>query len=404
MPDHPFSNHALRALCVASPARSFRASSWDRSGGNADFVVVGPGQTVELFDAEGPGCITHVYCALAFPPLTDYRTAILRCFWDGEATPSVEVPLGDFFCLSHARVRPFTSACVSVNPGLGASHGLSAYFPMPFATHARITVEQRGATPLGGLLAALWYHVDYERYDTALPADALRFHAQWRRDPHTAPIGASPNRQLHDGVNLDGADNYVALDAAGHGHMIGLHLQINNIAGGWYGEGDDMVFIDGETWPPSIHGTGTEEVFGGGACPSREYAGPYQGFHLIESPDYAGLVGAYRWFVPDPIRFARALRWTIEHGHANNFANDYASVAYWYQDEPHAAFPPLPDADGLRPPLPPEHDEAAQALTAAVLEAAQQAPRQDALWRVARIAESFYAGRFADTLAQLRTR
>ena len=401
MSDHPILQHPLGALCLAAPARSFRASSWDRSGGNADYVSIGPGQTAVLLDVEGPGCITHFYCALAFPPLTDYRHAILRCFWDGEATPSVEVPLGDFFCLAHARVRTFTSACVTVNLGLGASHGLSAYFPMPFATRALMTVEQRGPAPLGGLLRALWYHVDYERYERALPPDALRFHAQWRREPRTEPIGV-PNRQLHDGTNLDGAHNYVALDAAGRGHMVGLHLQINNVAGGWYGEGDDMVFIDGDTWPPSIHGTGTEEVFGGGACPSREYTGPYQGFHLIESSDYAGLVGAYRWYVQDPIRFTRALRWTIEHGHANNFANDYASVAYWYQAEPHAPFPVLPDGDGLLPFLPPEHDEAARELTAAVLDAVQQAPRQEPLWRVARIAESYYAGRFIATLEQLR--
>ena len=111
-----------------------------------------------------------------------------------------------------------------------------------------------------------------------------------------------------------------------------------------------MVFVDGDAWPPAIHGTGTEEIFGGGACPTREYAGPYHGFHLIESPDWAGLVGAYRWFVQDPIRFTRSLRWTVEHGHANNFANDYASVAYWYQTEPHATFPALPARVALRPP------------------------------------------------------
>src|SRR5215470_13174122 len=366
MEQHPLYRHPLRTLFTHTGARSRRASSWDRRGGNRDFFVVRPGKTAILLEHNGPGCITHLYCALAFPPLTDYRSAILRCFWDGETAPSVEVPLGDFFCLAHARVRTFTSACVSVNPGLGASHGLSAYFPMPFASHALLTVEQRGPTPLGGLLPALWYHVDYERYDAPLPADALRFHAQWRRDPHTAPIGPSPNRQLHDGVNLDGAHNYVALDAAGRGHMVGLHLQINNIAGGWYGEGDDMVFIDGETWPPSIHGTGTEEVFGGGACPSREYAGPYHGFHLIESPDYSGLVAAYRWFVHDPIRFTRGLRWTVEHGHANNFANEYTSVAYWYQTEPHASFPLLPAREALRPALPPAYDEAREAYLGAV--------------------------------------
>jgi hypothetical protein len=184
--------------------------------------------------------------------------------------------------------------------------------------------------------------------------------------------------------------------------MVGLVLEVNNDAGGWYGEGDDMVFIDGDTWPPSIHGTGSEEVFGGGACPSTEYAGPFSGFHLIESPDYAGLVGMYRWYVPDPIRFTRSIRWTIEHGHANNFANDYASVAYWYQDEPHAPFPALPDVAAVRPPLPPEYEEARAALAAAVFAAFQKFPDQAPLYRVTRIAESFYAGRFGEMLSRLR--
>src|SRR6185369_15798640 len=106
-------------------------------------------------------------------------------------------------------------------------HGLSAYFPMPFESQALITVEQRGPAPLGGLLPALWYHIDYERYEQSLPPNALRFHAQWRRVLRTEPIGV-PNSQLHDGINLDGAHNYVALDAAGRGHMVGLHLQIHN--------------------------------------------------------------------------------------------------------------------------------------------------------------------------------
>jgi hypothetical protein len=401
MERHPLHRHPLRSLFSNTGARSRRASSWDRSGRNWDFLVVGPGETAVLLEHEGAGCVTHVYCALAFPEITDYRDAILRCWWDGEAAPSVEVPLGDFFGLAHARIRPVASALVSVNPGFGASDGLHAFFPMPFARSARITLEHRGERALGGMLPAFWYHIDYETYDAPLPEDALRFHAQWRQERPTVAVGPHPNRQLHDAANLDGAENYVALEASGAGQMVGLVLQVNNVAGGWYGEGDDMVFVDGETWPPSIHGTGTEEIFGAGACPVREFAGPYHGFHLVESPDYDGLVGAYRWFVHDPIRFTRALRWTVEHGHANNFANEYASVAYWYQTEPHGPAPALPPRDAMRPPFPAAYAEAREAFFAAVGEAMRTFPGS-AIHRVARVGESFYAGRFAETLQRLR--
>lgn len=400
MDAHPLHRHALRSLFTNTGARTRRSSSWDRSGRNHDFVFVGPGETVTLLEHDGPGCVTHLYCALAFPEITDYRDAILRCWWDGEPTPSVEVPLGDFFGLAHARVRPIRTALVTVNEGFGSSHGLNAYFPMPFASSARITLEHRGDRPLGGGLPALWFHVDYETYDAPPTADTLRFHAQWRQERPTTPVGPKPNVQLHGGVNLDGAENYVALDAVGAGQLVGLLLEINNVAGGWYGEGDDMVFVDGESWPPSLHGTGTEEIFGGGACPIGEYAGPYTGFHLIESPEWEGLVGAYRWFVHDPIRFTSALRWTVEHGHANNFANEYASVAYWYQTEPHAAFPVLPARDDMRPALPPPYAEAREAFFAAVSEAMRSFPGP-ALNDVARLGASFYAGRWAETLERL---
>jgi len=401
MAEHPLHRHPLSSLFTRDRARSHRASSWDRRGGNRDFIVVGPGDTVVLMEAEGPGCITHVYCALVFPDPADYRAAILRCYWDGEDTPSVEVPLGDFFCVSHARLRPLGSALVTVNPGFGSSHGLNAYFPMPFASAARITLEHRGERLLGGMLPAFWYHIDYETYDHPPQEDALRFHAQWRYERPTVAVGPQPNVQLHEATNLDGAENYIALDAVGAGKMIGVHLQIRNIAGGWYGEGDDMVFIDGETWPPSLHGTGTEEIFGGGACPSQEYATAYHGFHLIESPDYAGLVGAYRWFVADPIRFARSLRWTVEHGHANNFANEYASVAYWYQTEPHAPFPVLVDPAMMAPPMPPPYEEARAAFFDAVRKVLPVLSGSG-LRQVAHIGESFYAGRYQETLTLLQ--
>jgi hypothetical protein len=296
------------------------------------------------------------------------------------------VPLGDFFGLAHGRIRLLQSALTAVNPGFGASHGLHACFPMPFATGARITLEHRGDRHLGGALPAFWYHIDYETYDAPPPDDTLRFHAQWRQERPTTPEGSQPNVQLHAGVNLDGAGNYVALDARGRGQMVGLLLQINNIAGGWYGEGDDMVFVDGEVWPPSIHGTGTEEIFGGGASPVSEYAGLYHGFHLIESSDYSGLVGAYRW--------------TIEHGHANNFQNEYASVAYWYQSEPHVAFPELPPRDEMRPPLPAGYDELRDQLFKAARDA-MRTQDPDAFFRVGTIGAPFYEGRFEETRRQL---
>lgn len=198
-----------------------------------------------------------------------------------------------------------------------------------------------------------WYHIELERFDEPLSAEVGRFHAQWRRENPTTPnTEAQCNTPLWDGVNLDGEGDYVALEAQGRGQMVGLHLQVDNISGGWYGEGDDLIFVDGrpsEQWPPTYHGTGSEEVFGGGACPNHAYSGPYTGFHMEENPDFAGKNAMYRWYLTDPIRFERSLVWTIEHGHANNYRSDYASVAYWYQLEPHAPFPSLP---GTRARLP----------------------------------------------------
>ena len=352
---HPVFSQQAGHLMRKVSARSRRSSSWDRTGGNHDFLRVQPGETVTLMEQDGPGCVTHFYAAMILPDLLDHRDAIVRCYWDRSPYPSVEVPLGDFFGLSHGRVREFASAMMAVNPGFGTSHGLNCYFPMPFAEHALITLEHRGEKTLGGALGALWFHVDYEVYADDLPPDTLRFHARFHQERTTEAVGDLPNQSLHDGINLDGNDNYVALDTVGAGQMVGLHLQVHNKAGGWYGEGDDMVFIDGQEWPPAIHGTGSEEIFGGGACPNVEYARPYTGFHQVESPVFDGLVGMYRWYVEDPLRFEQSLRWTIEHGHANNFANGYASVAYWYQDPVAAPATPLPSREELLPPLPDDY-------------------------------------------------
>jgi hypothetical protein len=360
--------HAVWALPLAPlfrdrRARSRRASSFDRTGANDDWVTIGPGETQVLLEHEGAGCVTHVYCAMILPDLREYRNAILRCYWDGSSAPSVEVPLGDFFGLAHGRVREFSSHLLAVNGGAGgSSHGLNAYFPMPYSSSALITLENRGPVPLGGPFDALWYHIDYETYDDPLPDDVQRFHASYRQERPTIAVGEPQNVTLHSAINDTGTENYVVVDTEGSGRMVGLVLEIENIQDErWYGEGDDMVFLDGEDWPPSIHGTGSEEIFGGGACPGTEYASAYSGFHLVESPRYDGLIAMYRWFLHDPLHFARSLRWTVEHGHANNFANNYASVGYWYQS-PQAVLPALPSAETMLPPLREPYEEARERL------------------------------------------
>jgi D-arabinan exo alpha-(1,3)/(1,5)-arabinofuranosidase (non-reducing end) len=336
----------VRQFAGIQDARTARISSWDQTGGNKDCVTVDPGEDKVLAEIKGPGSIRHIFVGTTTPARTFLRELVLRMYWDGEKEPSVEVPLGDFFLTGHeAYVRHLSSTFVVINPGTSGlgSHGYNSYFPMPFGNGARITLENQTDRKS----AQFCYQIEYESYHQPLASDVGRFHAQWRRENPTRSTAAAANKNkvLWEGANKDGQCNYVILEAEGKGHLLGFLLNIDNAQEGWYGEGDDMIFIDGETWPPRYHGTGTEEIFGGGACPNHEYAGPYSGFHMTENKggkNFAGKVSLFRWFVHDPVRFQKSIRWTIEHGHANNFENDYSSVAYWYQLEPHAPFPRLP--------------------------------------------------------------
>jgi hypothetical protein len=356
---------SLTQLPLILSGQSKRVSSWDQTGQNRDNRRIGPGETAVLADIKGSGQINHIYLVMVYPDPMDYRDAVLRMFWDGEKTPSVEVPLGDFFCVSNCTPRRFQSLLAVINPGMdaeSANNGLNVYFPMPFSNGARIEIENQGPNALGGAWGCVWYHIDYQQHDRP-PGDELgRFHAQWRRTRFTGSRSQPrPGKGAFPGLNRDGKANYVMLDAAGEGHVAGLFLEVDNIQGGWWGEGDDMIFVDGEPWPPSLHGTGTEEIFGGGACPHREYSGPYTGFLLVENlrgERFRGKNGMYRWYVQDPIRFRKSIRMTIEHGHDNDFDNDYSSVVYWYQKEPHAAFPKLPPRDSRRPIYPEAYWEA----------------------------------------------
>ncbi|MDX1380386.1 MAG: glycoside hydrolase family 172 protein [Xanthomonadales bacterium] len=353
---------AFSQLMQLSDNTSGRISSFNREGRNSDYHPIQPGQTLELAVLDGAGIIRHFYAAV-WGGEHYLRDLVLRAYWDGSDEPCVEVPFGDFFGLGHERPRFFTSLMVTVNPGdLGVFgvFGFNNYFPMPFARGARLTLTNEGTDPV----VAVWYHIEFEKMKQ-LPPGLGRFHATWNRVNRTKPIGENINVTLHEAQNTTGADNYVVLDAEGHGTLAGIVLNIDNSMGNWYGEGDDMIFIDGEGWPPSYHGTGSEEIFGGGACPSAEYAGPYTGFHLIGNLDFTGKVSMYRWYINDLVRFRKSIRMTIEHGHANNIANDYSSTAFWYQDEPHKAFRPLPAAAERHPAWGDDpHDQAYRELIA----------------------------------------
>ncbi|MCX6006245.1 MAG: DUF2961 domain-containing protein [Chloroflexi bacterium] len=333
-----------RPLYVLDEATTYRVSSWDRNGNNIDFLILLPGESHTLAELKGPGCIKHFYCAMVNHSRLLYRKLILRVWWDDEKSPSVEVPLGDFFCISNCSVRFVNSLMMVINPGSSNmyTHGLNCYLPMPFAKSARVELEYQASGEGDEPATAFWYHLDSEHCPDMSWDNVGYLHAQWRREKLTKSTDSQyKNVQLWPGTNLNGSENYVILEAKGKGQIVGLHLQVDNIAGGWYGEGNDQIFIDGEKWPPSYPGTGTEEIFGGGACPNTEYSGPYTGFHLISSPAFSGKNAMYRWYINDLIKFQRSIKMTIEHGHANNFENDYASVAYWYQIEPHAVFPEL---------------------------------------------------------------
>ena len=338
----------LRELTIVRPRRSRRITSYDRTGGNRDWVTIEPGQTAVLADIEGAGCVNRFYAVIRCLDQLYLRKVVIRAYWDGETTPSIEVPFGDFFGATNGKLTYFSSLVLAIYPGgygANVADGFNCFLPMPFARRARIELENQGDLPVPNC----WYHLDYEELSELAP-NVGRLHAQWRRERPTRAAVQPPGHWT--GKNVSGAENYVILEAAGRGSLAGFVLGVDNSSGDWWGEGDDMVFVDGETWPPSIHGTGTEEIFGAGACPNVPYAGPYMGMHQIGDALWAGKNGMYRFFVNDPVRFQQSIRVTIEHGHNNDLANDYSSVAYWYQTEPHAPFPPLPDVVARLPEMP----------------------------------------------------
>jgi hypothetical protein len=339
----------LSGLPRISGATSRRASSWDRTGGNDDWVSVAPGETRILAQVDEPGTVRHVWMTTSSEDRHHLRSSTLRAYWDNATTPCIETPLGDFFGLGHGQTADFWSLPLQMSPQDG--RGLNCWFPMPFDA-ARIDLTNEGARPL-----TLYFHIDYE-LSGATPVDEGRLHARWHRENPTDGIersGLTNEEYLFGGRNLDGAGNYVILDASGEGHYVGCHLDIVDRGGvdadtfDWYGEGDDMIFVDGEAFPPSLHGTGTEDYVGTAWCPTTAYSAPYHGVILPGGPNWSGEISLYRYHIEDPVRFRRSIRVTIEHGHANRRSDDVSSTAYWYQREPHGPQPPYPPVDARLP-------------------------------------------------------
>ena len=338
MPNMEGGKYRLPEYACAQDYVSLKQSSYDRTGGNADSWPVPAGGTKEVFNATGPGVITHIWFTIAADSPHHLKEIVLRMYWDGQDKPSVETPIGDFFGLNLDQYSLYQSAflnCSSVK-------ALNCYFAMPFRKSARITVTNEGKREVGDFYS----NIDYQLVPS-LPERSLYFHAQYRQ---ATPNKAVEYRTGEKEGNLDGKSNYVFFETRGRGHLMGVTLGVLQNKDGWMGEGDDMIFVDDET-KPVINGTGSEDYFNGawdfGGNPGAvAFANLYNGAHLISSPELAGgRYCLYRWHADNPVTFLKYLKHTIEHGHANNRADNFYSVGYWYQTEPYTDFPTLPSVE-----------------------------------------------------------
>ena len=335
------SENSLPAYARAQVHQSLKQSSFDTTGGNKDAWAIAPGATKELFAAKGPGVVTHIWFTISAQSANHLKEVVIRMYWDGASQPSVEVPVGDFFGLNLGQYFTYQSAflnCSSVK-------ALNCYFAMPFRKQARITATNEGALPVG----SFYSNIDYQ-LTPALPADALYFHAQYRQ------ATPNPEHAYPGSKNLMGEHNYVFAETSGRGHLMGVTLGVLQTADNWMGEGDDMIFVDGAS-TPTINGTGLEDYFCGawdfgGRENAQAFAHLYNGAPYIAAAERAGgRYCVYRWHADNPVTFQKQLKHTIEHGHADDRADHYFSVCYWYQSEPATGFPALPPVAARIPKL-----------------------------------------------------
>lgn len=325
---------------IESNVKSKRVSSFDRSGGNNDrFENIQDGEKRVLFDVKGAGIINHIWITIAPPPPELSRhDIILRMYWDGREAPCVQSPIGDFFGQGWNESYPFSSLPLAAGPREGRA--LVSYFAMPFGNGARIEIENDS----GRAISAFYYYVDYVEL-ARLPREMGRFHAWYNHALTEAhPTGENEWSTLGpQGKNTTGDRNYLVLDAEGKGHYVGVNYYVHSPGPMWYGEGDDMFFIDGEAWPSSLHGTGTEDYFNTSWSPNVLFSHPFYGYGRVNNDvGWLGRTHVYRFHITDPVYFDKSLRFSIEHGHDNNLTLDISTVAYWYQRDPHKPFPPMP--------------------------------------------------------------
>ncbi len=323
--------------------KTCRVSSWDKSGRNDDAWTLEPGETRVLADIEGPAKITHIWMTQP----NHYREVVIKITWDNADQPSILCPLGDFFCLGHEIVNSFQSflftASTRANNHFNTGCALNCYAQMPFKENARIELINESDEP-----HRQYFYIDYEKYESELELGArpLYFHAEFRRQN---PFGGWGHEIT---VNHEDADirnkgkeawenNYVILETSGAGHYIGCNLSISNFQGTWWGEGDDMIWVDGYKWPPDIHGTGSEDYLNQ-AWGMQDNAFLRNGSSIYEQ-NTGGYQTSYVFHLENPVRFEREIKVTIEHGHGNHLRNEVSSVAYWYAAEPAAAkkIPPV---------------------------------------------------------------
>jgi len=294
------------------------------------FITLEPMSSIILADIQGSGMIQHIWITCDSKL---YRDCVLRIIWDDEPMPSIEVPLGDFFANGHGLRYNVNSLPITVNPA-GA---FNSYWPMPFYRSAKITLENQRAED--DFFKDFFYQITYAL--GKMPPDMAHFHAQYR----------------HSLTRRDHPEHVILADVQGDGQYVGTHIDWTQLSDGWWGEGEVKFYIDGDEGYPTICGTGTEDYFGGAWGFNNEiFSTPFSGRPLWDRE--AGKVpkhGLYRWHIPDPIRFKHDLKVTVQTlgwwpgPRYQPLADEIASVAYWYQREPHIAFPTLPSRDSRLP-------------------------------------------------------
>ncbi len=316
-----------------------RESTFDRTGGNRDAVSIAPHSTHHVPLLKGPGIIRHIWITVAPAVSSAYRDIRLIMSFDSADQPQVNVPLADFFLFGHGLLVDVDSAAIQVSqqhrdqlPYRGA---MNSTFPMPFAHSAEITLHNGT-----DLVHTVFYYVDWEQH-ACLDEPVLPFHATFQQELTEPPEGQplQPHGSFDsDLVNADWKENYYFLNVTGYeGHYVGTGLAITCTPvdpGKWW-EGDDMFVIDGEPWPPRLHGTGMEDYFGLAwgfwhvDC-RPEYGVTFLSKTSADTNRIDGRFSMYRLHTTDPIPFQRSLIASVEHGHANDCKAFFRSVAYWY--------------------------------------------------------------------------